>query len=29
MLFNIEMFWRYYISGESVAQTEAWIASRR
>jgi asparagine synthase (glutamine-hydrolysing) len=29
MLFNLEIFWRHYIAGESIASLEGWVSSRR
>jgi len=29
MLFNLEMFWRYYFDGTSIGDLEQWIAEAR
>jgi hypothetical protein len=29
MLFNLEVFWRHYIDGDSVADVETWIEEAR
>ncbi len=29
MLFNLEVFWRHYIAGESITSLEGWISARR